>query len=141
MAPEHFEDKQIDFLISHTKKITILQNKSLGVELDLLAGWIIVAGKNTVGYIEKNDLEDIIEEKNVGRNFAQYVLESMQIADGRVCVKGYSRKAWSHFQLRDRFRCHQQRRNLERHRQPGLSAGTGGVEETWDWKNGIYKLF
>ena len=85
--------------------------------------------------------------ENVNKSTITEILQNclprqhLQIADGRVCVKGYSRKAWSHFQLRDRFRCHQQRRNLERHRQPGLSAGTGGVEETWDWKNGIYKLF
>jgi len=75
--PDHFEDKQIDFLISHTKKITLLPNKSLGIELDLLAGWIIVAGNNMVGYIEKNEPEGIIDEKNAGRNFVQYVLESM----------------------------------------------------------------
>lgn len=90
--PEHFEDKQVDFLISHTKKITVLQNKSLGIELDLLAGWIIIAGKNTVGYIEKDEPEGIIEEKNVGRNFVQYVLESMPLTHGRIFAERYSQK-------------------------------------------------
>ncbi len=72
--PEHFEDKQIDFLIGHTKKITVLENKDLGVELDLLAGWMIVAGNNMVGYVEKEEKAD---DNNAGKQFVQYVLERM----------------------------------------------------------------
>ena len=52
----------------------------------------------------------------------------------RVPPKGSGGKTKPHFPLRDRFRCHQQRRNLERHRQSDLPAGAGGAEEAWDGK-------
>lgn len=44
------EDNKIDFLIEHTKKITVLDNKDLIVELDLVAG-AIIAGKDFLLYV------------------------------------------------------------------------------------------
>lgn len=44
------EENKIDFLIEHTKKITVLDNKDLVIELDLVAGSII-AGKDFLLYV------------------------------------------------------------------------------------------
>lgn len=139
------EEKKVQFIQEHIKKIYVSKNSDVFIVLDNVAGAFLFIDKEDtrieVVPVAEYNPEELSEEGITENDFVPFDRESMQIADGRVCVKGYSRKAWSHFQLRDRFRCHQQRRNLERHRQPGLSAGTGGVEETWDWKNGIYKLF
>ena len=59
----------------------------------------------------------------------------------RVPPKGSGGKTKPHFPLRDRFRGHQQRRNLERHRQSDLPAGAGGAEEAWDRENSIHEFF
>ena len=53
VGTESFDEKQIGFLIAHAKPITVLQSGGLGIELDLIAGWIFVANKDTLGYIEK----------------------------------------------------------------------------------------
>ena len=44
------EENKIDFLIEHTKKITVLENKDLVIELDLVAG-AIIAGKKFLLYV------------------------------------------------------------------------------------------
>lgn len=44
------EENKINFLIEHTKKITVLDNKDLVIELDLVAGSII-AGKDFLLYV------------------------------------------------------------------------------------------
>lgn len=48
-----FEESKIEFLLEHTKKVTVLENKDIGIELDLLAG-AIIAGKNFVLYVNKS---------------------------------------------------------------------------------------
>lgn len=60
------EDNKIDFLIEHTKKITVLENKDLIVELDLVAGAIIA-----------------------GKDFLLYVHDSMSFPNGRIYIKTY----------------------------------------------------
>ena len=60
------EDNKIDFLIEHTKKITVLDNKDLIIELDLVAGAIIA-----------------------GKDFLLYVHESMPLTNGRVRDAAY----------------------------------------------------
>lgn len=45
-----FEESKVDFLIDHTKKITVLENKDLVIELDLIAG-AIIAGKDFLLFV------------------------------------------------------------------------------------------
>ena len=45
-----FEANKVDWLIEHTKRITVLENKDLVIELDLIAG-AIIAGKDFLLYV------------------------------------------------------------------------------------------
>ncbi|MDO4326399.1 MAG: recombinase family protein [bacterium] len=47
------EENKIDFLIEHTKRITVLDNKDLVIELDLVAG-AIIAGKDFLLYVHES---------------------------------------------------------------------------------------
>ena len=44
------EDSKVDFLIEHTKRITVLENRDIIIELDLVAG-AIIAGKDFLLYV------------------------------------------------------------------------------------------
>lgn len=48
-----FEDSKIDWLIDHTKKITVLENKDLIIELDMITG-AIIAGKDFMLFVHSN---------------------------------------------------------------------------------------
>lgn len=48
-----FEEGKIDFFIEHTKKITVLENKDLAIELDLISG-AIIAGKDFLLYVHES---------------------------------------------------------------------------------------
>lgn len=48
-----FEETKIDFLLEHTKKITVLDNKDLVIELDLIAG-AIIAGKDFFVFVHNS---------------------------------------------------------------------------------------
>lgn len=63
------EDNKIDFLIEHTKKITVLANKNLVINLDLVAGSIIA-----------------------GKDFLSYVHNSMPLTHGGIFAERYSQK-------------------------------------------------
>lgn len=45
LSTADFEDNKIDWLLERTKRITVLENKDLIIELDLVAG-VIIAGKS-----------------------------------------------------------------------------------------------
>lgn len=51
-APE-FEDSKIEWLIDHTKKITVLEDKRLILEMDMLAG-AIIAGKDFMLFVHSS---------------------------------------------------------------------------------------
>ena len=60
-STSEFETSKTDWLLEKTKKITVLENRDLILEVDQIAGAIIA-----------------------GKNFLSYVPESMQIPDGRI---------------------------------------------------------
>lgn len=107
------EESKVDFLIEHTKRITVLENRDIIIELDLVAGAIIA-----------------------GKDFLLYVHDTMSFPHGRICYEkiGIRRKFCRSFS--DRFRCHQHRGDLEWHREPGLSAGEGGACQARDLLRG-----
>lgn len=63
IASLQFEDSKVDFLIEHTKRITVLENGDIIIELDIVAGAIIA-----------------------GKDFLLYVHESMPFPYGRICI-------------------------------------------------------
>lgn len=65
------EESKVDFLIEHTKRITVLENRDIIIELDLVAGAIIA-----------------------GKDFLLYVHDTMPFPHGRIHIKRYSNKTW-----------------------------------------------
>lgn len=61
------EESKVDFLIEHTKRITVLENRDIIIELDLVAGAIIA-----------------------GKDFLLYVHDTMSFYYGRICNEGIS---------------------------------------------------
>lgn len=50
---EDFEENKVSWLLDHTKKITVLENKDLVIEIDLLTG-AILAGKDFLLYVHES---------------------------------------------------------------------------------------
>ena len=103
------EESKVDFLIEHTKRITVLENRDIIIELDLVAGAIIA-----------------------GKDFLLYVHDTMSFPHGGIRNEKISIRCRTHRPLPDCLRGHQHRGNLERHRESGVSAGEGGAGEAWD---------
>ena len=60
------EESKVDFLIEHTKRITVLENRDIIIELDLVAG-AIIAGKDFLLYVHDTMYITVTETDN-GRN-------------------------------------------------------------------------
>lgn len=67
LSTSNFEANKVEWLLEHTKRITVLENKDLIIELDLIAGAIVA-----------------------GKDFLLYVHSSMPLANGRVCDDRFS---------------------------------------------------
>jgi len=94
-----FEDSKIDFLIEHTERITVLENKDLIIELDMLAGAIIA-----------------------GKDFMLYVLYPLPFPHGRVRHEGHGPVRRPVRSIHHCICRHQHRRN----RQSGPPRDQGG---------------
>lgn len=57
------EESKVDFLIEHTKRITVLENRDIIIELDLVAG-AIIAGKDFLLYVHDTMYFTIQTEQN-----------------------------------------------------------------------------
>lgn len=66
------EESKVDFLIEHTKRITVLENRDIIIELDLVAG-AIIAGKDFLLYVHDTmvlGMDEMLDEcYSVGRRF------------------------------------------------------------------------
>lgn len=52
VSTAEMEEEKISWLLDHTNRITVLENKDMIIELDLLAG-VIVAGENFISYVHE----------------------------------------------------------------------------------------
>ena len=52
ISSSQFEGSKVDFLIEHTKRITVLENGDIVIELDIVAG-AIIAGKDFLLYVHE----------------------------------------------------------------------------------------
>ena len=50
IASSQFEESKVDYLIEHTKKITVIDKEHYIIDLDLLAG-VILTGKDFLLYV------------------------------------------------------------------------------------------
>ena len=78
------EESKVDFLIEHTKRITVLENRDIIIELDLVAGAIIA-----------------------GKDFLLYVHDTMPQHHGPKYLHPSGQQAASRHRFRDRFSCDQ----------------------------------
>ena len=84
------EESKVDFLIEHTKRITVLENRDIIIELDLVAGAIIA-----------------------GKDFLLYVHDTMPLNHGRIRNERSSKESEPGVILLHRLRRNQQRRRRQ----------------------------
>lgn len=138
------EEKKVQFIQEHIKKIYVSKNSDVFIVLDNVAGAFLFIDKEDtrieVVPVAEYNPEELSEEGITENDFVPFDRESMPFPHGRVHLKRQSRKARSHLPFRDCFRCHFHRRDLERKRQFDLPAGAGRIETAWDWRDGVHGL-
>lgn len=110
MKTSEFEESKIDFLIEHTKRITVESKDHFVVELDLLAGVIVI-----------------------GKDFMLYVHERMPFPHGGVCFPRYGNKRRVGRTFLYCICSYQHGGN----RKPGTQGNKGKTASVWDfysWK-------
>lgn len=88
IASSQFEESKVDYLIEHTKKITVIDKEHYIIDLDLLAGVILT-----------------------GKDFLLYVHNTMQINPKRERIYPQSKHPWIGKYVCYRQCCNKQRRN------------------------------
>lgn len=120
IASLQFENSKVDFLIEHTKRITVLENSDIIIELDIVAGAIIA-----------------------GKDFLLYVHESMQINHGRECFYAQSKNARPFRSVFDRQFCNKYRGDWESTSQRNSGQAersgntTGSAQSEADYVGGL----
>lgn len=120
IASSQFEDSKVDYLIEHTKKITVIDKEHYVIDLDLLAGVILI-----------------------GKDFLLYVHNTMQINHGRECFYAQSKNARPFRSVFDRQFCNKYRgdwesasqRNSEQAERSGNT--TGSAQSEADYVGGL----
>lgn len=120
IASLQFENSKVDFLIEHTKRITVLENSDIIIALDIVAGAIIA-----------------------GKDFLLYVHESMQINHGRECFYAQGKNARPFRSVFDRQFCNKYRGDWEstsqRNSKQAERSGntTGSAQSEADYVGGL----
>ena len=78
----------------------------------------------------------IKEKQNYDKSIIHLPRQHLSFPHGRICYEKIGIRRKSRRSLPDCFRCHQHGGNLERHREPGLSAGEGGACQARDLLRG-----
>ena len=134
------EEKKVQFIQEHIKKIYVSKNSDVFIVLDNVAGAFLFIDKEDtrieVVPVAEYNPEELSEEGITENDFVPFDRESMSFPHGRICYEKIGIRRESRRSLPDRFRCHQHGGNLERHREPGLSAGEGGACQALDLLRG-----
>ena len=92
------EEKKIQFITEHIKKIVVLSNKDVFIVLDSIAGAFLFVDKGDAKLeivpVEGYNPEELSEVGITESEIVPFDRESMPIADGRVRFKRYGIKAW-----------------------------------------------
>lgn len=125
------EEKKVQFIQEHIKKIYVSKNSDVFIILDNVAGAFLFIDKEDtrieVVPVAEYNPEELSEEGITENDFVPFDRESMPFPHGRIHPKGPRRQTRPHRPIRDSLGCHQHRRNLEWHRESDLSAGAGGA--------------
>lgn len=120
IASSQFEDSKVDYLIEHTKKITVIDKEHYVIDLDLLAGVILI-----------------------GKDFLLYVHNTVQINHGRECFYAQGKNARPFRSVFDRQFCNKYRRDWEsasqRNSEQAERSGntTGSAQSEADYVGGL----
>ena len=104
LSTVNFEESKIAWLMERTKRITVLENKDLIIELDLLTG-VIIAGKE----------------------FLLYVHNSMPFTYGRGYIQGFNKKEKPRAGFYCLFIGYKHRRDMGRYRKSRLPSRQRGA--------------
>ena len=136
------EEKKVQFIQEHIKKVYVSKNSDVFIVLDNVVGAFLFIDKEDtrieVVPVAEYNPEELSEEGITENDFVPFDRESMPFPHGRVHFKRQSRKAASRLPLRDCFRRHLHRRNLERKRQSDLSTGAGRIKTAGNWRDGVH---
>ena len=128
------EEKKVQFIQEHIKKIYVSKNSDVFIVLDNVAGAFLFIDKEDtrieVVPVAEYNPEELSEEGITENDFVPFDRESMSFPHGRICYEKIGIRRKSRRSLPDCFRCHQHGGDLEWHREPGLSAGEGGACQT-----------
>lgn len=130
------EEKKVQFIQEHIKKIYVSKNSDVFIVLDNVAGAFLFIDKEDtrieVVPVAEYNPEELSEEGITENDFVPFDRESMSFPHGGIHNEKISIRCRSRRLLPDCLRGHQHRGNLERHRESGVSAGEGGAGEAWD---------
>lgn len=130
------EEKKVQFIQEHIKKIYVSKNSDVFIVLDNVAGAFLFIDKEDtrieVVPVAEYNPKELSEEGITENDFVPFDRESMSFPHGGIRNEKISIRCRTHRPLPDRLRGHQHRGNLERHRESGVSAGEGGAGEAWD---------
>ena len=134
------EEKKVQFIQEHIKKIYVSKNSDVFIVLDNVAGAFLFIDKEDtrieVVPVAEYNPKELSEEGITENDFVPFDRESMSFPHGRICYEKIGIRRESRRSLPDCFRCHQHRGDLEWHREPGLSAGEGGACQARDLLRG-----
>ncbi|MDY3796165.1 MAG: hypothetical protein SOZ81_05680, partial [Agathobacter sp.] len=92
------EEKKVQFIQEHIKKIYVASNSDVFITLDKVAGAFLFLDKEDTRIdivpVDDFNLEELREVGITEQDFVPFDRESMQIPNGRVCFKRYGIKAW-----------------------------------------------
>ena len=130
------EEKKVQFIQEHIKKIYVSKNSDVFIVLDNVAGAFLFIDKEDtrieVVPVAEYNPKELSEEGITENDFVPFDRESMSFPHGGIRNEKISIRCQTHRPLPDRLRGHQHGGNLERHRESGVSAGKGGAGEAWD---------
>lgn len=90
------EEKKLQFIQEHIKKIIVLSNRDVFIMLDKIAGAILFIDKGKAGIqivTTEEDIPEELSEAGIGENeIVPFDRESMPLAHGRIFAERYSQK-------------------------------------------------
>ena len=130
------EEKKVQFIQEHIKKIYVSKNSDVFIVLDNVAGAFLFIDKEDtrieVVPVAEYNPKELSEEGITENDFVPFDRESMSFPHGGIRNEKISIRCRTHRPLPDRLRGHQHRGNLERYRESGVSAGEGGACTAWN---------
>ena len=74
VATDDFLEKQIDFLIDHTRRVKVTKDKAVSIEVDLISGWLFAVAGEVLGMVETGGGDEVTPTGGFsGKEFLSFV--------------------------------------------------------------------